>query len=67
MYQWKKGGTNISGATLINYTAITAGVYKVKTTNSYGCGTLSTGVAVTVPCRENESVKTEEGEGGRLM
>src|SRR6185295_15683828 len=61
-YQWKKGGVNISGATSINYTATTAGVYKVKVTNSNGCTKISAGVTVTVPCREDENVKTKGGE-----
>ncbi|HKR07092.1 MAG TPA: SBBP repeat-containing protein, partial [Bacteroidia bacterium] len=61
-YQWKKGGNDISGATAKDYTATIAGTYKIKVTNSYGCAKLSTGVTVTVPCRENESVKTGDGE-----
>ena len=55
-YQWKKGGSNIAGVTNKNYTATLAGVYKVKVTNSYGCSKLSTGITVTVPCREEETV-----------
>ncbi|HKR05872.1 MAG TPA: T9SS type A sorting domain-containing protein [Bacteroidia bacterium] len=62
-YQWKKGGNDIPGATSKNYTATIAGTYKIKVTNGYGCAKLSTGVTVTVPCRENESVKTGEEEG----
>src|SRR6185436_14203260 len=62
IYQWKKGGVNISGATLINYTATTAGVYKVKVTNSNGCTKISAGITVTVPCREGENVKKIEEE-----
>jgi hypothetical protein len=56
IYQWKKGGNNIAGATNINYTASLAGTYKVKVTNSNGCSKLSTGVTVTVPCREDEII-----------
>lgn len=55
-YQWKRGGTNIAGATLKNYTATTAGIYKVKVTGTNGCSKLSTGVTVSVPCRDNETV-----------
>jgi hypothetical protein len=55
-YQWKKGGNNISGATLKNYTATLAGVYKIKVTNSNGCSKLSSGVTVTVPCKEEETI-----------
>ncbi|MEO5571571.1 MAG: SBBP repeat-containing protein [Bacteroidia bacterium] len=60
-YQWKKGGTNIPGATLKNYTAITAGVYKVKVTNSSGCSKLSSGITVSVPCKEGEIISEEKG------
>jgi hypothetical protein len=51
-YKWKRNGSNISGATSLNYTATTAGIYKVEVTNSNGCSKLSTGAQVTVPCRE---------------
>ncbi|HKR05276.1 MAG TPA: T9SS type A sorting domain-containing protein [Bacteroidia bacterium] len=54
-YQWKKGGNNIAGATLKNYTATIAGTYKIEVTNSNGCSKLSGGVTVTVPCKLNES------------
>ena len=50
-YQWIKGATNISGATLNNYTAKTAGTYKVKVTNANGCSKTSAGKVVTVNCR----------------
>jgi hypothetical protein len=53
-YRWKKDGATIPGATSENYTATTGGVYKVKENNSYGCSKLSTGVLVSVPCREEE-------------
>jgi hypothetical protein len=56
-YKWKKNGAYISGATLINYTATTAGTYKVQVTNSNGCSkTTATGVVVIVPCREGENL-----------
>jgi len=49
-YQWKKGGVNISGATLASYTAVTGGTYKVTVTNTVtGCSkTTATGTLVTV-------------------
>lgn len=47
-YQWKKGSTNISGATNINFVPATTGTYKVKVTNSNGCSRTSAGIAVTV-------------------
>ncbi len=49
-YQWKKGGTNIAGATLSTYTATVAGNYKVTVTNNgSGCSkTTGTATVVTV-------------------
>jgi hypothetical protein len=46
-YQWMKNSTNISGATNINYTATTAGVYTVKVTLGASSVT-SSGVTVSV-------------------
>src|SRR6185436_5374482 len=54
-YKWKKDGAFINGATLINYTATTAGTYKVQVKNNNGCTKTSPGVVVTVPCREDGS------------
>src|SRR6185295_17216463 len=50
-YQWKKGSNNISGATLNNYTATTAGTYKVIVTNAKSCSKTSSGTKVTVNCK----------------
>ncbi|HKR03912.1 MAG TPA: T9SS type A sorting domain-containing protein [Bacteroidia bacterium] len=61
-YRWKKDGTSIPGATSENYTATTGGVYKVKELNSYGCSKLSTGVLVSVPCREGEELNESSVE-----
>lgn len=47
-YQWKKDGTNISGATNVSYTADVAGAYKVTVTNSGGCSAISGGIVVSV-------------------
>ena len=47
-YQWYNGTTLISGATSATYTATLSGSYKIKITNSFGCFTYSTPVAVTV-------------------
>ena len=46
-YQWKKNGSNISGATGTTYTASTSGNYSVMITKS-GCSGLSSDVMVTV-------------------
>src|SRR6185369_8513884 len=45
-YQWKKNGTNISGATSASYSATTAGTYTLFVTNSCGNVT-SNSIAVT--------------------
>lgn len=53
-YQWRKNGSPISGASSINYTATTAGTYKVDVTNTKGCTKKSGNITITVPCREGE-------------
>lgn len=55
-YQWKKNNSNISGAITKNYTAKTAGSYVVKVTGTNGCTKLSPSTAVSVPCKESETV-----------
>lgn len=46
-YQWKKGTTNISGAILQSYTAVTSGSYKCLVSNN--CGSItSNSIQVTV-------------------
>ncbi len=47
-YQWKIGGSNISGATNASYNASTAGVMTVVITNASGCATTSAGTVITV-------------------
>lgn len=47
-YQWKKDGTNISGATTTSLIATQLGSYTVAVTNSSACSKLSSAVAVTV-------------------
>ncbi|HKR05034.1 MAG TPA: PKD domain-containing protein [Bacteroidia bacterium] len=54
-YQWKKGATNISGATKKNYTAKNSGNYKVQVTDAFSCTKLSGTVTVTVNCKLGES------------
>ncbi|WKZ65901.1 MAG: hypothetical protein QY325_14160 [Flavobacteriales bacterium] len=46
-YQWRRNGTNLTGATSSTYTATTAGTYTVVV-SSGGCATTSAGVTVTV-------------------
>jgi hypothetical protein len=54
-YQWIRGVTNVSGATLSSFTAKTQANYKVRVTNSNGCTKNSNTIAVTVNCREDLS------------
>jgi hypothetical protein len=60
-WQWKKGANIISGATLQNYTATTAGTYRVIVTNINSCSKTSAGTVVIVNCRESgeESASTD--------
>lgn len=55
IYQWKKGGSNITGATNQIFTASVTGTYKVVVTNSSSCSKTSAGVLVTKSCRESIS------------
>jgi hypothetical protein len=48
IFQWKKNGTAINGATSNTYTATSTGTFKVQKTNQYGCIGTSAGTAVTV-------------------
>lgn len=48
LYQWKKYGNLISGATDSVYVASTSGVYKITATNSYGCSKSSPAITVVV-------------------
>lgn len=47
-YQWELGGVAISGATTSTYSAITAGTYRVRVTNSSGCWAMSAPETITV-------------------
>lgn len=56
IYQWLKNGVDITGATDIDYTATTAGVYRCLVTKApTGCSKLSNTATVTVACREGEA------------
>lgn len=59
-YQWKKGSTNISGATKISYTAKTTATYKVAVTSAAGCSKTSTGVSVTAVCKTDDYLSSEK-------
>jgi glucose/arabinose dehydrogenase len=50
-YQWLRNSVSITGATSQNYTATTAGAYKVIETAN-GCNKTAPQVSVTVNCRE---------------
>lgn len=47
-YQWRKGTTDVSGATNISYIPTSSSTYKVIVTNTNGCTKSSSGVVVTV-------------------
>jgi hypothetical protein len=60
-YQWLRNSAAISGATANKYTAKTAGTYKVRTTNSFGCSkTSTTSASVVVNCRESNGAFMQE-------
>jgi hypothetical protein len=52
-YQWKKGNSNISGATNQTYSATTAGNFKVIVTNALtGCSKTSAATKIQITCKE---------------
>lgn len=53
-YQWKKNGSNISGATNISYTVSTAGDYSYKVTDANGCTATSKTTTITNNCRTGD-------------
>jgi len=60
-YQWKLGANLISGATKKNYSAKTEGTYKCIVTDSNGCSKASSGIKITVPCR-NGVIYSDDNE-----
>ncbi|MEP7169384.1 MAG: PKD domain-containing protein [Bacteroidota bacterium] len=54
-YQWRKHNVDIPAAIDVNYTAKTAGNYKVKVTDLYGCTKVSTATTVTISCKMDGS------------
>jgi hypothetical protein len=63
IYQWKKGGIDISGANSSNYTASLGGIYKVTVTNTTtGCSkTTISGTSITVTPLPN-AIITPQGQ-----
>lgn len=53
LYQWKKNGTNITGATKRNYTASDTGKYTVLVSNKTGCSSLSKSTTVINSCKND--------------
>ncbi len=51
-YQWQLNGTNIPGATTVEYVAKTPGNYTVLTTSNAGCTAVSPAKVVAIICRE---------------
>ena len=47
-YQFQRNGQLLAGATVATYSATVAGSYTVAVTNSFGCTTISTPIAVVV-------------------
>lgn len=47
-YQWYKDGVPVAGATLSVYSATQSGVYKVQTTDAFGCQLFSNEINLTV-------------------
>ncbi len=61
-YQWYKDASPIPGATVTNFLATTAGIYKCRVTKTAtGCYKTSAGITVTVPCKEGEEIGNQTG------
>lgn len=59
LYQWKKNGINIAGATKRIYTATSVGTYMVVVSLSNGCNNISKGTTVTSSCVDEVSNQAE--------
>lgn len=55
-YKWKKGSSNISGATNSTYSASQAGSYKVTVTSN-GCSKTSAATTVNITCKVQDAAK----------
>ena len=59
-YQWKKDGSNISGATSSSYTATTSGTYTVTVSNG-SCSATSSGVSVSSSSGPSANITAPNG------
>lgn len=55
-YAWKKGSNYLNGANQQNYTAKSAGNFKVEVTDSNGCVKTSDPVTVSIICKEGDKL-----------
>ena len=62
IYQWKKDGVTITGATTESYTATTSGSYTVAITNAGGCQVVSLPAVVTVTQTRPITKGLQEGD-----
>ncbi|MFT3912347.1 MAG: zinc-dependent metalloprotease family protein [Ferruginibacter sp.] len=65
-YQWRRGGSNIAGATNQAYTASIAGSYDVIITSPASCTDTSSAVAVTVTSSSPASVTIAANPSGAI-
>jgi hypothetical protein len=65
-YQWQKGSTNISGATLQNYDVGRSGKYKCIVTNNCG-STTSNSISVTVNPLPTVTISQDPCSGGAVL
>lgn len=55
-YQWKRNNVNVTNATNQSYYAKQSGNYKVIVTNINGCTKVSNTVALSINCRESNTI-----------
>lgn len=60
-YQWKKGSTNIAGATNSTYTTTKANSYKVIETNSFGCSSTSAVTTIVLNSLPSATIMAPNG------
>jgi len=70
-YQWTKNNITIPGANVLNYTAKSAGNYRLQVTNSHGCSRISSVKKITVNSLPTASISalgsTSFCQGGSVM